>query len=142
MSGNLTEAKEYLTCRGCTCAAFNGEKYIESFERGVRPLLDLIDSQISLSGFSVADRVVGKAAAFLYLKLKAKEIYAGVISRPAVELLKNNGIPVKYDEQVEFIINRTNTGLCPMEESVLDAVNAEDAEKKIRAKLAALISEK
>jgi Domain of unknown function (DUF1893). len=138
MNSILEKAKERLISGEYTCVACNGDIYIESSERGVKPLLDFIDSGTSLAEFSVADRIIGKAAAFLYIKLKAKEIYAGVISRPAVELLNENNVPVCFGEQVDYIINRTKTGLCPMEESVLDSTDVEDAERKIRAKLAAL----
>lgn len=44
-------------CKGSTI-------YI-STERGVKPLIDRIDDGTDLQGFSAADKVVGKAAAFL-----------------------------------------------------------------------------
>ena len=63
----------------------------------------------------LADKVIGKAAALLCLKAGIKIIYAGVISTPALEILKENCIPVGYGNEVTAIENRTKTGLCPME---------------------------
>ena len=141
MEKNIKIAKRMLDDNKYTCVAYNGEDFLYSRERGVNPLLDFIDKGQSMNGYSVADRVVGRAAAFLYVKLEAKEVFAYVISRPAVEVLNSAGIPVEYEDCVDYIINRTGTGLCPMEESVLEIENPDEAEKRIRLKLVQLREE-
>ena len=45
-------------------------------------------------GFAAADRVVGRAAAFLYVLLGAGEIYAGVMSDTAADVLERFGVAV------------------------------------------------
>ena len=90
-----------------------------SEERGVKPLLKCYYEKKMPSGFSAADKVVGKAAAFLYVLLGAKELYADVISRTALAVLQQYDITVTYGQLTDAIRNRTNTGFCPMETAVL-----------------------
>ncbi|MCM1285882.1 MAG: DUF1893 domain-containing protein [Acetobacter sp.] len=104
-------------------------------KRGVKPLLDWIDRGLDLKGFSAADKVVGNAAAFLYVTLGIKEIYANVVSRSAVETLEKYGIKIQYNELAEYIINRAGTGKCPMEDAVKNAVSPNEALMAIRIRL-------
>ena len=120
---------------GCTCAASDGKTLLTSEKRGVAPLLGWLEQNYDFSAFTVADKVVGKGAAFLYLLLRAKYLYAAVISRPALELLKHNGVFVTYTTCVPAIRNRDNTGFCPIESVVLDCNSADDALLKIKARL-------
>lgn len=101
-----------------TCVFCKGDSYITSTERGVKPLLRLIETKRNVHDFSVADKVVGKAAALLYVLLGVKEVYAIVISKAASEVLHKNGIPFTCGTETPAIRNRTNTGFCPMEETV------------------------
>ena len=56
---------------------------LTSTERGVKPLLQWLDGENRVKGFSAVDKVVGRAAAFLYVLLEVKEVYAGVMSEGA-----------------------------------------------------------
>lgn len=124
-----------LNERDCTCVFCKGESVLFSSERGVKPLLALIDGDSSLSGFSAADKVVGKAAAFLYVILGVKALHAKTVSGHALSVLEKTDIAVTYDVLVPAIRNRTNTGLCPMESAVLDITEPDLALKAIRARL-------
>ena len=73
---DLERARELLLAGGCTLAAVRGDQSLLSQARGVRPLLSLIGEGGSLEGFSVADKVVGKAPALLYATLRPKAVYA------------------------------------------------------------------
>ena len=53
-----------------------------------------------LRGASVADKVVGKAAAALMIVAGVSELHADVISRPALDLLAGSGVKVGYAEEV------------------------------------------
>jgi hypothetical protein len=88
--------------------------------RGIRPLLELLENGTDLHGYSAADKVVGKAAAFLYCLLGVKALHAGVISQPALAVLEATGIVVRYSTLVPAIRNRTGDGFCPMETAVWD----------------------
>lgn len=117
-----------------TLVLFNGETFLTDTKRGVKPLLDLLDGNTDLSGFSAADKVVGKAAAFLYVLLNVREIYADVISSHALSVLEQHQIPVEYNTLTDKIKNRTGTGFCPMETAVLDEESPETALEIIRGK--------
>ena len=47
-------------------------------------------------------------------------MYAGVISKYALEVLNSYGVPVEYGQLVEAIRNRKGDGFCPMETAVLE----------------------
>ncbi len=115
---SLEHAKMLLSKNDHTCVLCNGREILTDKRRGVRPLLDILESRQDVSDFSAADKVVGKAAAFLYCLLGLKHLYARVISQPALDILANAGISVEYDQLVSAIRNRTNDGFCPMEQAV------------------------
>lgn len=117
---DLEKAKKLLESAGATCAFVKNEESFFSLERGVAPLLKLLQEERSLAGFLAADKVVGKAAAFLYVLLKVEKLYAAVISKHALEVLQFYGVPVEYGELVDAIKNRKGDGFCPMETAVLD----------------------
>ncbi|MBR2337762.1 MAG: DUF1893 domain-containing protein [Clostridia bacterium] len=137
---NQTEkAKKLLSDECYTCAFLKDEKQFFSKERGVKPLLQIIDEKKDFSDFFVADKVVGKAAALLYVTIKIKEIFAFVISEPAIEILQKNGISVFYENLVPRIENRQKDGFCPMEESVLNCNSPKEAYFLIKEKLKSLL---
>ena len=121
-----------------TCVLCGRDVVLTDKRRGIRPLLDLLETGTDVSGFSVADKVVGKAAAFLYCLLKIGNLYAGVISQPALEVLRTHGIETEYGQLVEAIRNRTDDGFCPMERAVWEIDNPGDALPALQAALAKL----
>ncbi|WP_251623914.1 DUF1893 domain-containing protein [Odoribacter lunatus] len=99
----------------CSCVIANRETRIFR-QRGVADLYKLLHREPAfLKNASVADKVIGKAAAALMIAGGVKEIYADIISQPALSLLQPTGIKVKYGQCVDHIINRTQTGWCPLE---------------------------
>lgn len=135
---DIDKAKELLFGGGLTFAAVRGERVLTDTQRGVQPLLQILESEGEISGFSAADKVVGCAAAFLYVLLGVNELYADVISSHAISVLKKHGIKTEYSLEVTAIINRDKTGFCPMESAVLGIEEPPEALKIIKAKLAAL----
>lgn len=127
MNKNLEYARRKLLAEELTLVLYDGTEFITSKDRGIKPLLMLYENHCDYSGFSVADKVIGKAAAFMYVLLKAKEIYTVVISKQALKVFEECGICVKYDFISDFIINRDKTDICPMEKLVLNAKSPEEA---------------
>lgn len=117
-----------------TLVLFDGKTVFTDTKRGVKPLLDLLDGNSDLTGFSAADKVVGKAAAFLYVLLNVREIYADVISSHALSVLEQHQITVMYGTLTDKIKNRAGAGFCPMETAVLGENSPEKALEKIREK--------
>ncbi len=127
MNSDLKNARETLLSGGYTYVLQKGETQVCGNERGVRPLLGLLESGESFSGYSAADKVVGRAAAMLYCLLKVKEVWALVMSKGAEEIFEKYQVGYVCENTVEYIINRAGTGKCPMEaasESVTDIKEA------------------
>lgn len=131
-------AKHHLHAGGYTCVFRKGERELTDTRRGVRPLLELLKSGEDFEGFSVADKVVGKASALLYCLLKVKRVYAPVISRSALEVLESHSIPCEYNRLVPGIRNRTNTGPCPMEAATANISDPKEAPEVLEKTLEAL----
>lgn len=127
MNSDLAQAKSLLKDGEYTCVLCKHEEIHTSMKRGVLPLVEWLDSDIDFHEFSVADKVVGKAAAFLYSILGVKEVYAPVMSEAAIHTLAKYGINPTCDVPVKSIINRTGTGICPMEQAVKDIQEPEQA---------------
>lgn len=85
--------------------------------RGVRPLYEIWrDDPDFMSGAYMADKVIGKAAAALVIAGHIKRLHTHVISTHALELLDSKGcVDVTYDKLVDHIINRDQSGWCPLE---------------------------
>lgn len=129
----LKELNETLLSCDHTIVVENGNKVFTSHERGVKPLLYLLTSDATfLRGASVADKVVGKAAALLMALGEIKEVHTGIISEPAIEVFENHNITYSFDKKVKRIVNRTGDGLCPMETLCIDVENPREAFEKIR----------
>ncbi len=138
MDRDLMQARDILCAGGCTCVLCGDGTVYKSSLRGVAPLLELLDSGVDYSGFCAGDKVVGKAAAFLYCLLGVSAVYAPVISRAALGVLADHGIRVDYGVCAEAIFNRKGDGLCPMETATGDISDPHQALAAIRKTLAAL----
>ena len=132
---NLEKAKKLLLSENYTCVLCNGDSIHTSVLRGVKPLVQWKEQDLSVQGFSAADKVIGKATAFLYVLLGISKVYAGVISRPALAVLQEYGVYTEYGTLVDNIINRAGDGICPFEASVMDICRPEEAYMAIRRKM-------
>lgn len=94
-------------------------------QHGIRPLMKAIADNANLVGYAVADKIVGKAAAMLLVKLGVSAVYGEVASVGGVEFLRAHGVEVSYGSLVPYIVNRDKTGCCPMEQAVKDATDVE-----------------
>ena len=118
---------DLLHRKGCSCVVAKGDDVRTCWQRGVADLYDLLTQEPDfLHGASVADKVIGKAAASLMVLGGVREVYTRTISQPALRLLQEAGVTVNCDEVVDHIINRTHTGWCPMEQASRDLHTAEE----------------
>ena len=134
MSKDLINARELLASGKYTCVVCRENTIHTATERGVKPLMNWLEEGVDLQGFSAADRVVGRATAFLYVLLGVKEVYAQVMSRPAAAVLAAHGISAARDTLTDGIINRKGTGPCPFETAVLNIQDPGEALCAIRKK--------
>lgn len=117
---DLENAKSRLKRDGCTCVLCKGDTVHTSHQKGISPMVDLLDSGTDLRGFAAADKIVGKAAAMLFVLAGISVLHAEVLSRTAAAVLEKYNIPYTYGILTDAIINRKGSGLCPMEEAVAD----------------------
>ena len=135
---SLDKAKSLLISSASTIAVVANEDVFTSQERGVKPLLHLLTEKKGfLKGASVADKVIGKAAALLMVLGEIKEVHTLIISEPAIKVFEKYNIPCYYDKKVDRIVNRTGDGLCPMETLCLDVEEPKEAFIAITNKLLA-----
>jgi hypothetical protein len=132
---DLNLAKKRLTSNGLSLSVVkNGKVLFESKDHGVQSMIEAVQRCGSaLYGGSVADRVIGKAAALLCLYSKTAAIYAGTMSENAAELLTQNQIPYRYDILVPRILNRSGSDMCPFEKAVLEVADAKVAFEILRS---------
>ena len=136
MNKDLEQAKALLeNNEEYTCAACRAGESFASEEHGVRPLMRWLNEGTDLSGASAADRIVGKAAAFLYVLLGVRTVYAPLMSVPARETLRAHTV-------VPAIRNRTDTGFCPMESAVWDISDPHEAKAALERKISEMMAKK
>ncbi len=118
---------ELLHKGGYSCVIGRGEEVRTFTGRGVADLYDLFCAEPSfLQGAFVADKVIGKAAAALMILGGVREIYTDVISSPALALLHDTNIQVRFERGVSHIENRSHTGWCPLESATYELMSAKD----------------
>lgn len=126
----LLTADETLTCVLCR----DGAVY-ESRKSGIAPMIDFLDAGYDLRGFCAADRIVGKAAALLFVLAGVKSVYAEVLSEEGLRVLNARGISVAYVTLTPYIVNRKGDGPCPMERAVQKVEDPQAAYAAIRQTL-------
>ena len=130
---DLQTAKNNL--EGHTICLCKDGKCLFSEKRGIAPMMDFIADGVDLSGYSVADLVVGKAAALLFVKCGIKRVFAKTLSESAKRVLELYGVDYEYETLAEKIINRDGTDICPMEKAVSGTDDAEEAYSILQNKL-------
>lgn len=98
---------------GVICATAEG--------RGIRPLLQLLDER-KLARALVLDRVCGRASAAICVAGRARKVVTPLISEGARKFLEAHGVAVQAEKTVPAILNRAQSGFCPMD-TAIDGVN-------------------
>ena len=130
---DLDRAKQMLLEQPTiTCVVCGGELLYVSEKRGIAPMMDFLDAGYDMQGFSVADRIVGRAAAMLFALSGIRQVYAEVMSEGALTLLQSYQIQASYGVLTPYIINRKGNGACPMEEAVCHISDPVQARAAIR----------
>jgi len=140
---NLEQLKQYIKQPDVVCALSNGNITLTSNLAGVRPWMQwLRECPETLINATVADRVVGKAAAMLMIKAGIKALHTPLMSQHAYLYLRNQSIEFTFDQIVPYITNREKNDICPLEKVVLDESDAEIGYQKICEKIAILMNKK
>lgn len=127
MHPELEKAMTAVKNEGCTCALTLGNVIFKSKDKSVQPLLDWMNSGNNYMGYMLADKIVGKAAAFIMIAMGIREIYAQVISEPAKALLEKEHVVVNADLVVPEILDKDKAEKDPLERAVESYENAAEA---------------
>lgn len=130
---DLNFAKQNLF--GHTICLCRDGKLLFSDKKGISPMMGFIAEGMDLNGYSVADLIVGKAVAMLFVKCKIKCVYAKTLSQSGKDMLELHGIPYEYEILADKIINRDGTDICPMEKTVKDTDDFEEGYRLLKEKL-------
>lgn len=116
-----------LNAEHASLVVLNNDSLSIHTERGVKDLVQLLrDEPERLHGAQVADKIIGRAAASLMVAGGVSEVHTNLISTPALQLLRNAGIPVSFDEEVPQILNRDKSGQCPIDSRLNEAESIEE----------------
>jgi ferredoxin len=99
--------------------------------RGLKPAMNMLDAK-KLSNAVVFDKIVGRAAAAIFIEGGVKKVAALVMSAQAKELLSLYGVESKALKVVDQIENRSKTGTCPMESAIEDLKKTDKIVEKLR----------
>lgn len=130
--------KALVALDGHTLALCKDGDLLTADERGIAPMMRLIENGADLVGYSAADLVVGKAAALLFVYAGIVRVHARVLSEGAVRVLEKYGVPYTYDRRAAYIVNRRGDGMCPMECAVADTDEPNEALALLTVRLAEL----
>lgn len=124
----MRELIDLLHEGGYSCVLCTKGKVRTFHRRGVIDLYMLLrESPEEMRGALLADKVIGKGAAAVIATGGISEVYADVISEPALSLLQSSGVVVTYSEVVSAIRDRSGKGWCPLETACREASTAEEA---------------
>ena len=111
----------------------DGKTIIQSKTPGVSALVTAIEKdRQSFRGASAADKVLGRAAAMLFVYSEVKCVFALLASQDALATLKMFSVPFECEKTVAQILNRTQTSTCPFESLIRDVEDPQDAFEKLK----------
>lgn len=132
---DLTLAKEALLKGGVSLVvAKNGIFLFKSKSHGISDLLAMIDELGSLTdGASLADSIVGRAAALLCVYSKIVAIYGETMSEGGASILNGNGVRYQFGKLVPKILNRKKDDICPFDKAVAGIQDATLALERLKS---------
>ncbi|GHU53764.1 hypothetical protein FACS1894132_06860 [Clostridia bacterium] len=126
-------AKHLIENNKASCVIVKNDKIIhQAIGNGVKPLLELYQNNADLvKDAFVVDKIIGKAAAMLIVLMGAKKVYAFSMSESGEKYLKAHGIKTDCNEKIAFIKNRAGTGICPLENAVMNIDDQKEGYEKL-----------
>jgi riboflavin transporter FmnP len=126
-------AKNMLLNETATCILVKNDKVILSLSgNGISPLIEIknLHSDLAKDAY-VFDKIIGKAAAMVIVLLGCKKVYAETMSDSAADFLTAHGIKFDFNSKIGTIRNRAGTGICPLENAVLNISDPELGYQKL-----------
>ena len=135
----VAEARRLIREGRAECVVIRNGKLHVKRGRGVMPLLEFRDDgKDLLRGATVADKVIGRAAAAILIAGGARAVYGETMSEDGRAYLRRHGIRTSCGKLVPRILNADRSGLCPLEQSVKGVDDPELAVRALRKRIAEL----
>jgi hypothetical protein len=135
MQADLNLAKQRLSQKNFSLViAKNRRVLFETESHGITGLLKAIKQlQDTIAGSSVADRIVGRAAALLLVYSGVIAVYAVTASDGGIEVLKNNHVFHEFERRVPRILDSRKVDVCPFERLVAKFSDPKEAYEELKA---------
>ena len=132
---DLNIAKEELKQKNLALViAKKGKVIFETASHGIGGLLRAIEElDKEMKGSSVADKIVGKAAALLCIHVGVFAVFAVTASEKGIQALKDNNVLCQFENRVPHILNSKRSDVCPFEKLIIDISNPKDAYEKLES---------
>jgi len=132
---DLDIAKEELKQKNLALViAKKGKVIFETSLHGIGGLLKAIEElDQEMKGSSVADKIVGKAAALLCIHVGVITVFAVTVSEKGIQTLKDGNVSCQFKNRVPHILNLKRSDICPFEKLVSDISNPKEAYEKLRS---------
>jgi hypothetical protein len=127
-------AKQFLKKKRLSLVVVkDGTTIFHSRSSGISGLLEAVERlRNDLNGSSVADRVVGRAAALLLASSQVGIVYALTLSVEGLKVLEENGIPLQYEKLVPKILDKSGRDICPFERFSMTISSLSEAYEKLK----------
>jgi hypothetical protein len=114
-----------------------GRRVFSSMGKGLRPLVECLDTCRGYRDCVLHDKIMGLAAARLAADSGiVREIAARTASEPAARFLQSRGIPLEAEGTVPAILTQDGGSVCPGERIALAVEDPARFEKELRAMIA------
>ncbi|MGD8505349.1 MAG: DUF1893 domain-containing protein [Candidatus Bathyarchaeota archaeon] len=133
-ANDLNIARERLKRKNLALViARKGEVIFETSSHGIGGLLRAIrELDKDMKNSSVADKIVGKAAALLCLHAEVLAVFAVTASEKGMQVLKEANVLYQFENGVPHVLNSVRSGICPFEKLVSNISDPKEAYEKLR----------
>jgi len=98
---------------------------------GFLQAINLCDKKLAAS--SVADKIMGRAAALLSVYSRFSAVFAVTISKEGIKVLRDNNIPCQFENYVPNVLNFKWDAMCPFEKLTLTITSPNEAYQKLKS---------
>lgn len=114
--------------------ARSGKVVFETNSQGISGLLKAIEElDKAVMGSSVADRILGKAAALLCIYAGVFAVFAVTASDKGIRALRDANVLCRFENKVPYILNYKRNDICPFEKLVINITNSKEAYEKLKS---------
>lgn len=127
----LAEMKGHLEKDATLVVAREGVIRVITDGHGIADTLELLDDGKFYKA-TVCDKVVGRAAAAVFIAGRAKKVWAKVMGEDALALLKKHGVDASAEKMVKGVLNKDLSDRCPLEKAADGTDDPKQIVKQVR----------